>query len=150
MTEDRKDYYRKYHQEHREQRNRYERKYREFHKEQRREYMRKYYQKHSECYKELYQKHKDCVREQKRKYRHTWRMKVFEKLGNKCVRCGFSDIRALQIDHVNGGGVKELRELNGDSPKFYNKVLADTNGNYQILCANCNWIKKSEKGENVK
>ncbi len=26
-------------------------------------------------------------------------------MGNKCVKCGFSDPRALQIDHINGDGM---------------------------------------------
>jgi hypothetical protein len=30
------------------------------------------------------------------------------------------------------------------------KVLADTTGSYQLLCANCNWIKKSENNEHAK
>ncbi len=74
---------------------------------------------------------------------------VFDKLGHSCCRCGFADKRALQIDHVNGGGNKEHKEIrNGYA--FLKKVLFDTGGAYQILCANCNWIKRMERGENPK
>jgi hypothetical protein len=71
---------------------------------------------------------------------------VLLKLGGKCVRCGFSDARALQIDHVNGGGAKEDRGRNGGSRGLilYYRVLRDTGGTFQLLCANCNWIKRSE------
>src|SRR6478735_3027983 len=38
------------------------------------------------------------------------RQRVVNKLGGKCLHCGFSDIRALQIDHVNGGGNQEFKK----------------------------------------
>ena len=70
------------------------------------------------------------------------RTSVILKLGGKCA-CGYSDMRALQIDHVNGEGSKERRRLNGIP--FLNKVLKQIDaGLYQVLCANCNWIKRSE------
>lgn len=73
--------------------------------------------------------------------------KVFEKLGRCCSKCGFSDVRALQIDHVNGGGTDEYEALNYNQEKLIKRVLADTTGSYQILCANCNWIKRMENSE---
>jgi hypothetical protein len=69
-------------------------------------------------------------------------------LGGKCVRCGFQDIRALQIDHINGGGIKERKLLN--TKDFHRKVLKslkNKENKYQLLCANCNWIKRSENKE---
>lgn len=69
---------------------------------------------------------------------------IIKKLGGKCKRCGFNDSRALQIDHVNGGGKKELK-INRRT--YYKMVLEDVNDKYQLLCANCNWIKKSENNE---
>jgi hypothetical protein len=73
------------------------------------------------------------------------RSEVLKLLGNRCVRCSFSDERALQIDHINGGGLREYRE-NG-SWGVYKSVLNHKN-QYQLLCANCNWIKRSEENEN--
>jgi len=73
------------------------------------------------------------------------RNKVVTYLGGRCSICQFSDFRALQIDHVNGGGSVERQTLK-DS-KFYQKVLTDTSGLYQLLCANCNWIKRHENEE---
>ena len=73
------------------------------------------------------------------------RIAVLAFLGNKCCRCGFNDPRALQIDHVNGGGKQELKNVSRHT--YYRKVLADTQGRYQLLCANCNWIKRTENGE---
>lgn len=75
-------------------------------------------------------------------------MEIIEKLGNKCsnpynLNHGdfLTDARCLQIDHVHGDGKKD-REIYGKSFKFLQKVLADSENNYQLLCANCNWIKR--------
>ena len=82
----------------------------------------------------------------KRKCLQRWRQKVIDKYGGKCMRCSFSDMRALQIDHINGGGKWE-RERNRNPLKYWRMVLQDTSGKYQLLCANCNWIKRSEQQE---
>lgn len=73
------------------------------------------------------------------------RSEIFEKLGPVCARCGFSDIRALVIDHKKGNGNLERRK---GSP-FHRKpreMLLHLD-DYQILCQNCNWIKRVENGE---
>lgn len=46
----------------------------------------------------------------------------------------------MQIDHVFGGS--KHGKLDGIDIALYKKVLADTTGRFQILCANCNWIKR--------
>jgi hypothetical protein len=77
-----------------------------------------------------------------------WKAAAFEKLGKKCMRCGFDDVRALQIDHVNGGGHRERTEVfKGNPRQFYKAVAKDMEGKYQILCANCNCIKRVELKE---
>lgn len=73
------------------------------------------------------------------------RLDALEALGGRCVRCGFDDLRALQIDHILGGGTKEHRTIGNSA--VYRKVLAGEPG-YQCLCANCNWIKRAENNEN--
>uniref|UniRef100_A0A6M3JJ10 Putative HNH endonuclease n=1 Tax=viral metagenome TaxID=1070528 RepID=A0A6M3JJ10_9ZZZZ len=81
----------------------------------------------------------------RKNYYKNSRRKVLEKLGNQCVKCGFADIRALQIDHINGGGAKELKNMSINS--FLKGVLLDNGSKYQLLCANCNWIKRHENNE---
>lgn len=78
------------------------------------------------------------------------RRKVLSRLGSSCIKCGFSDWRAFQIDHIHGHGGRELRAFN-DRIHFYKYLLAlplsVLREKYQLLCANCNWIKKYENGE---
>lgn len=75
------------------------------------------------------------------------RLRAFMKLGEKCHHCGFDDERALQIDHVNGGGAEERRKFG--SSGLSRRVLSDQAGRYQLLCANCNWIKRQQHKEFV-
>ncbi len=74
------------------------------------------------------------------------KQEVYSKLGQVCRHCGFADKRALQIDHVNGGGNKEHKEIS-NAYSFLKKVATDATGSYQLLCANCNWIKRAEQRE---
>lgn len=79
-----------------------------------------------------------------RRLRHEKRQDLLAFLGNKCVKCGFFDWRALQIDHINGGGTREMRQLT--ITQRYKKIKEHPES-YQLLCANCNAIKVVEKGE---
>lgn len=74
--------------------------------------------------------------------------RVIKALGGKCVKCGFLDIRALQIDHIKGGGNKEMK-LKGYKTIYYEiiKNPESMKDRYQVLCANCNWIKRYENKE---
>lgn len=103
--------------------------------------------KNSIIHKKYYETHKKECSQRMFKNRTNWKMMVFGKLGGVCCQCGFSDIRALQIDHINGDGNTERKEIGSNSPKFYKKVLNDDGKDYQLLCANCNWIKRSENNE---
>lgn len=73
------------------------------------------------------------------------RRQLLEFLGGKCVVCGFDDARALQIDHVKGDGYKDVKL----SAKAKETKIRTNPENYQILCANHNWIKRAENGEHV-
>lgn len=83
--------------------------------------------------------------------RENYRIEILNLLGNKCSRCGYdSDIRALQIDHVNGGGRDDRREHGGSMYIRIYEQLKDGSKEYQVLCANCNWIKRMENKEHKK
>lgn len=87
-----------------------------------------------------------------REYLQKLRYSVLEILGGQCVQCGFSDKRALQIDHINGGGSIERKER-GFNHSFHKHVLQSVinkENKYQLLCANCNWIKRFDNNETKK
>lgn len=75
------------------------------------------------------------------------RIAVLGILGNKCTMCGFNDPRALQIDHINGGGHKERREIKGTYSYHVIESVLNKENKYQLLCANCNWIKRYNNNE---
>lgn len=74
-----------------------------------------------------------------------YRKLALERLGNVCVKCGYSDVRALHIDHVYGDGKSE-RNIRQTIYRKIAKGLVDMS-RYQLLCANCNWIKRLENNE---
>lgn len=122
-----------------------------------RAYHREYYRVNTERFKAYSRKHYEKnhlesqswsqangIKRDGKTYLQYWRIEALKALGNKCKRCGFIDVRALQIDHVDGGGTKVLRRVN--SYTYYRKIALmneeDRNKKYQCLCANCNWIKR--------
>lgn len=77
------------------------------------------------------------------------RVEMLTTLGGKCKKCGFADSRALQVDHINGGGNKE--RMSGRTSGYYFKNVTESflrgENKYQLLCANCNWVKRHENNE---
>lgn len=76
-----------------------------------------------------------------------YRDQLFEVLGGaKCIRCGFSDKRALHFDHIDGGGTAEFRKKKDYS--YYRKYIDQpelARKTFQVLCANDNAIKRTER-----
>ena len=70
-----------------------------------------------------------------------------------CVHCGFNDIRALSLDHING------REMNDLTARVMGVKVENSEGlyrrlrregfpqGYQTLCMNCQWIKRHDNNE---
>jgi hypothetical protein len=86
------------------------------------------------------------------KYQQKKRRELFTLLGDRCVICGFTDTRALQLDHKFGGGTQELIKFKGNW-QLYNYYLKNpelAKERLQILCANHNWIKRHENKELVR
>lgn len=71
------------------------------------------------------------------------RLEVIRALGGKCAQCGIEDPRILQIDHIHGGGSR--RGL-PPYPKILEKI-DEAKTLYQVLCANCNFLKRVENKE---
>lgn len=120
-----------------------------------------YRQRQRERAKRWYYEHRDQVlREHKKDYdsskesvalkvvenRNHWKGRAYERLGNKCVRCGFNNPMALQLDHVAGGGSQIMRASRTRSySSYYRDIALAPDGiekHIQILCCNCNMIKR--------
>ncbi len=75
------------------------------------------------------------------------RLQVIKLLGNKCAKCGITDWRVLQINHINGGGTAEFRKRGN----YYGLITGILNGNrattdLELRCANCNILYEFERG----
>ena len=101
------------------------------------------------CSKEYRKIYLEKNREELNKKRRQKRLDTLLIMGNECLKCGFDDVRALQIDHINGGGAEEIRtwKFKGNYNINVAKSFLAGENKYQLLCANCNWIKKYENGE---
>ncbi len=83
-----------------------------------------------------------------RENRRRLRREATEALGGRCVHCGLDDFRCLQIDHVNDDGYDD-RKRDGSTwyQKMVRRIIAGDTAPYQLLCANCNWIKRFDRGD---
>lgn len=83
---------------------------------------------------------------------------VIAYLGSKCScpvdncwhdgPCNVKDIRCLQLDHINGGGCQESKVAGPAAmiDRYYRSPdLAKFR--LQVLCANCNWVKRYVRKE---
>ena len=87
----------------------------------------------------------DRIRKNNDNSNHKKRKEVVDLLGGKCKRCGFDDMRALQIDHIKGGGYKEIKNIHSrERIRLVKESIKNNENKYQLLCANCNWIKRYE------
>ena len=62
-----------------------------------------------------------------------------------CMQCGFPDLRALGVDHINGNGHKGEQKVGTESIYYWLKTHDFPSG-YQTLCMNCQSIKKIQNG----
>lgn len=106
--------------------------------------------------KNYHAKHKEKIHERKQRKFHERRNEIIQLLGGKCANpfnlphpdwC--NDPRLLQIDHIDGDGTEERRRINCYDRYLILVLESIKRGEkkYQLLCANCNWIKRYEKKE---
>lgn len=69
-----------------------------------------------------------------------------------CVKCGFDDIKALTIDHIDGNGANHRRAIGVGAGNSFYRWLKENNfpEGYQVLCMNCQWIKMVDQKEYAK
>lgn len=99
--------------------------------------------------KEYFLKNKEMRHNINSESRLKLKIEVITHYGNgkcACVKCGFDDIRALTIDHINNGGTRHREETETTIYRWLKR-----NGypeGYQSLCMNCNLIKEVERRRN--
>lgn len=114
------------------------------------EYGKNYWVRWRKRHPEGHKEYKERRRQQAAVQRREMKAEVLTHYGRgklACVRCGFLDIRALCLDHINGGGTREREEI-GIGVHLYRHLKKENYPEgYQTLCYNCNTIKAYEDGE---
>jgi len=118
-----------------------------------REYCREAYRKLKEN-PEAYQKRLAYYRRSNREQGERLKREVISHYSNGSMACAnpfgehkepYTNILALSIDHIHGGGNK-LRKGYGNSFYYWLKRNGFPEG-FQVLCMNCQWIKRHENNE---
>ncbi len=91
--------------------------------------------------------HKEQCRLRGIKYRDMLKETILSHYGNgkvACVLCGYSNPKALSIDHINNGGKQHRTNLNYLHGIGFYLWLRRNNypDGYQTLCMNCQWEKR--------
>jgi len=63
-----------------------------------------------------------------------------------CQKCGLNDMRALTIDHIEGGGNRHKKEIKKTYIYYWLREHNYPIG-YQVLCMSCQFIKRAERRE---
>jgi hypothetical protein len=119
------------------------RKWRENNKEKLALYMKEWQKNHP-------QQCRDAVKRCHQKRNPQIKIEVFTHYSNgtpKCACCGETEIRFLTIDHINGGGNKQRKQLGLSGSGIYKWLIR--NGfpeGYQVLCYSCNLGRAHNKG----
>jgi 5-methylcytosine-specific restriction endonuclease McrA len=79
-----------------------------------------------------------------REYKQGLRVQAIAVLGGACCKCGFTDIRALEIDHINNDGCLDRKKRTRYS-MWASIIKGASVGEFQLLCANCHQIKSYEE-----
>lgn len=124
-----------------------------------REYAKAYRAKRRAHYNELnrvwIQKNRDRYNQAKYRYRDALKIKVIGHYSSgtgKCAHCGFDNIDALCLDHINDDGAAERKRMkisgrtyNGGARSYEKLHALGFPPGYQVLCANCNMIKEIKR-----
>lgn len=91
-------------------------------------------------------KNRDRLREYARNRKLNAKLVILDRYGKSCALCGFDDMRALHLDHINNNGAEERKSLGSQKfsgANFYMYLIKQgLPDGYQTLCANCNFIKQ--------
>lgn len=94
------------------------------------------------CVRDFWNKNDYHLRKKQRNWEQ--KMKIIEQLGGKCKNCGFSDHRALDINHLD----RNKKEIPKHRSYTWQRRLKDWKKNIktiELLCANCHRIHTWEQ-----
>lgn len=80
------------------------------------------------------------MRRQSKESRERLREQILTRYGRSCTCCGEATPVFLTIDHINGGGLKHMREIGKRNLWGWLRAQGFPDG-YQTLCWNCNAAK---------
>lgn len=145
-----KEKYKEWYQKNREKRSEYHKQWRLKHKEQRKAYAKRWRQEHREQWlankRQWWQNHREQARITNRAWRNRLKLEVLAHYGGgkvACVRCEFTDARALSIDHIDGKGQLHRKVVPAKDLYWWLRKNGCPKG-YQTLCMNCQFIKREE------
>ena len=92
------------------------------------------------CQRTYWNERDEVFRAVRRKSRWKQKAELLQNLGGKCLSCGITDIRVLDIDHIDASK-KTKPDLKRYPSYIRFKLWEQDKGNLQILCANCHRIK---------
>ena len=85
-----------------------------------------------------------------------WKLKLeaMSKLGDKCIKCGETDIRVLQIAHKGTkplGSVRKRNNTKNAGIYLYKRIISGevSNNEVELLCSNCNILYEFEIGRRI-
>lgn len=119
-------------------------------REQRKKWRKTNREKEKKRRKEWRIAHPEIAQECKRKYRLRIRIAVLTHYGKgklACAHCGFSDMRALSIDHISGNGKEHKRQIRQNITAWLWRENFPSG--FQTLCMNCQFIKRHENKEHA-
>jgi len=107
-----------------------------------------------QCHK-YYQENKDKYHQQNKIKHQILKQNILSHYSKGkicCKKCGKTNINILSIDHIKGGGIKHTKEIcgsvRGGGVYLYRWLLKNNYPKgFQVLCMNCQFIKRQEKGE---
>jgi predicted restriction endonuclease len=96
-----------------------------------------------------HQAHKEerCIKGRENRMKN--KLKVLTHYGGnppKCACCGETIFDFLTMDHIDGGGIKQFKQI-GYGTAFYNWLIKNNYPEgFQVLCYNCNCGRSHNKG----
>lgn len=76
------------------------------------------------------------------RYNRKLRLKVLNHYGHKCACCGEARYEFLAIDHVEGGGLRHLRQIKGTAKSLAGWLVKHNfPPGFRLLCHNCNFAR---------